>query len=113
MLLEFYVVAWVHQKWCIHCAAIHHQMKLKIFLRNLTRFKGQPQNILGTVLSNESWHQAYLSSLPINKTGIRIRRASDQKKAAYIGSISQSATLVDLITGQSPTADYTFTKIVD
>ena len=28
VLLAFYVVAWVHQKWCIHCAAIHHQRKL-------------------------------------------------------------------------------------
>ena len=67
------------------------------------------ENILGTVLSNESWHRAYL---PINKTGIGIRRASDQIKAAYIGSISQSATLVELITGPSPTADHTFTQML-
>ena len=68
------------------------------------------ENILGTVLSYESWHQA---CLPINKTGIGIRRASDQIKAAYIGSISQSATLVELITSQIPTADHTFTKKID
>ena len=68
------------------------------------------ENILGTVLSNEAWHQA---CSPINKTGIGIRRASDQIKAAYIGSISQSATLVELITGQSPTADHTFNKMID
>ena len=68
------------------------------------------ENILGTVLSNESWYQA---CLPINKTGIGIGRASDQIKAAYIDSISQSATLVELITGQSPTADHTFTKMID
>ena len=68
------------------------------------------ENILGTVLSNESWHQA---CLPINKTGIGIRRASDQIKAAYICSVSQSATLVELITGQIPTADHTFSKMID
>ena len=67
------------------------------------------ENILGTVLSNESWRQACLA---INKTGIGIRRASDQIKAAYIGSISQTATIVELITGQSPTAD-THTKMID
>ena len=61
------------------------------------------ENILGTVLSNGSWHQA---CLPITKTVIGIRRASHQTKAAYIGSISQSATLAELITGHSPTADY-------
>ena len=57
------------------------------------------ENILGTVLSNESWHQACLS---IKKTGIGIWRASDQIKAAYIGSISQSATLVEHITSLLP-----------
>ena len=67
-------------------------------------------NKLGTVFSNESWHQA---CLPFNKTGIGIRRASDQIKTAYIGSVSQSATLVDLITGQSPTADQPCTKLID
>ena len=39
VLLAFYVVAWEHQKWCIHCAAIHHFRKLQIFLKNLTRLK--------------------------------------------------------------------------
>ena len=68
------------------------------------------ENILGTVWTNEPWHQA---CLPINKTGIGIRRASDQIKAACIGSISQSATLVELITGQSSTADHIFTKMSD
>ena len=61
-------------------------------------------------MSNESWHQA---CLPINKTGIGIRRASDQIKAVCIGLISQSATLVERITGQSPTTDHTFTKMID
>ena len=61
-------------------------------------------------MSNESWHQA---CLPISKTGIGTRRASDRIKAAYIGSISQSATLVELIAGQCPTADHTFTKMID
>ena len=61
-------------------------------------------------MSNGSWHQA---CLPINKTGIGVRRAFDQIKAAYISSISQSASLAELITGQSPTADQTFNKMVD
>ena len=61
-------------------------------------------------MSNESWHQA---CLPINETGFGIRRASDQIKAAYIGTVSQSATLVELITGQRPTADHTFSKMID
>ena len=68
------------------------------------------ENILGTVLSNDSSHQA---CLPISKTGIGSRRASHQIKAAYIGSISQSAILVELITGQSLIADHTFTKMID
>ena len=38
---------------------------------------------------------------------------NDQIKAAYIGSISQSATLVELVTGQNSTADHTFTKMID
>ena len=63
------------------------------------------ENILGKVLFNESWHQA---CLPMKKTGIRVRRAADQIKAAYIGSISQSATLVELKTGQGLKADHTY-----
>ena len=51
--------------------------------------------------------------MPINKTGIVVRRASDQIKAAYIGSASQSATLVELITGQNPTADHAYTRMID
>ena len=68
------------------------------------------ENKLGTVLSKETWHQA---SLPTNKTGIVIRRASDQIKANYIISISQSAPLVELITGQSSTRDHTFAKMIN
>ena len=80
-------------------------------MRNLTRFKEQPLRIYWEQsCPTESWHQACLS---INKTGIGIRRASDKIIAAYIGSISQSATLVELTTGQSPIADHTFTKMID
>ena len=62
-------------------------------------------------MSNESWHQA---CLPINKTGVRFLQASDQIQAAYIGSVSLSDSLVQLITGQSPTADHIFfTKMID
>ena len=67
------------------------------------------ETLLGTVLPEESWHQAYL---PINKTETRVRRAFDQIKAANTGSVSQSATLVEVITGQSPTADHTCTKMI-
>ena len=63
------------------------------------------ENILGVVMSNESWHQA---CLPINKTGVRFLQASDQIQAAYIGSVSLSDTLVQLITGQSPTVHHIF-----
>ena len=69
-----------------------------VILKNLTRFKGQLLIIY--------WE-------PINKTGIGIRRACDQIKAAYIVSISQSVTLVELITGPSPTTDQCFTKLID
>ena len=65
---------------------------------------------MGTILSNESRPQA---CLPINKTEIGVRQASDQIKAASIGSVSQSATLVEIITGQSPTADHTYIKMID
>ena len=67
------------------------------------------ETLLGTVLPNESWHQAYL---PINKTETRVRRAFDQIKAANTGSVSQPATLVEVITSQNPTADHTFTKMI-
>ena len=34
-------------------------------------------------------------------------------KAAYIGSVSQSATLLEFINGHSPTADHNLTKMID
>ena len=56
-------------------------------------------------------HGLKLVCLSLRQIGVR--QASDQIKAAYIGSVSQSATLVEVITGQSPTADNTYIKMID
>ena len=61
-------------------------------------------------MPNESWHQA---SFSISKFGIGIRLTSDQIKEVCISSILLSATLVELVTGRSPTTDHTFNKKID
>ena len=111
MLLASYVVASVHQKtlYSLRCNTPSEEA-VKTFEQFESLQRTTFQNILVTVGSNGSWHQA---CLPINKTGIGVRRAFDQIKAAYISSISQSASLAELITGQSPTADQTFNKMVN
>ena len=71
-------------------------------VNSLEEFDSLPQttfeNILGTPLSNESWHQA---SLPINKTGTGIRRAYNWPciDTAY--------------NWPSLTADHILTKVID
>ena len=55
------------------------------------------KNILGTVISENAWKQA---CLPISKTGVGIRQAVDQLKAAFVGSVLLADALVEQITGE-------------
>ena len=57
------------------------------------------ENILGTVLQEESWTQA---TLFINLSGLDFRQCQDQYKASYVGSVVSSEELASKITGQSP-----------
>ena len=68
------------------------------------------ENILGSVISDNSCDQA---CLPISKTGAGVRRSLNQFKAAYVGSLSQSATIVEQITGVNPTHESSFTDLVE
>ena len=68
------------------------------------------EGILGVLLSDTSWDQA---CLPINKTGVGIRRSADQVQAAYVGSVFQSSVLVEKLTGHNPTEDISFIKAVE
>ena len=51
--------------------------------------------------------------LPINKTGVGIRRSADQVQSAYIGSVFQSSVLVENLKGHSPTEDILFIKATE
>ena len=68
--------------------------------------------ILGVLLSDQatSWDQA---CLPINKTGVGIRRSADQVQAAYDGCVFQSSVLVEKLTGHKPTEDISFVEAVE
>ena len=68
------------------------------------------EGILGVLLSDISWDQA---CLPINKTGVGIRRSADQVQAAYVGSVFHSSVLVEKLTGHNPTEDISFVKAVE
>ena len=68
------------------------------------------EGILGVLLSDTSWDQAYL---PINKTGVGIRRSADQVQAACVGSVFQSSVLVEKLTGHNPTEEISFVKAVE
>ena len=68
------------------------------------------ENILGSVISDNSWEQA---CLPISKTGAGVRRSLKQLKAAYVGSLCQSANIVEQITGVNPTHEVSFTDLVE
>ena len=68
------------------------------------------ENILGSVISDNSWEQA---CLPISKTGAGVRRSLNQFKAAYVGSLSQSAKIVEQITGVNTTHEISFTDLVE
>ena len=68
------------------------------------------EGILGVLLSDTSWDQA---CLPINKTGVGIRRSADQVQAAYVGCVFQSSVLVEKLTSHNPTEDISFNKAVE
>ena len=68
------------------------------------------ENILDTVISNNSWDQA---CLPISKTGAGVRSSLYQLKPAYVGSLSQSANIVEQNTGVNPTHESSFTEHVE
>ena len=61
-------------------------------------------------MSDTSWDQA---CLPINKTGVGLRRSADQVQAANVGSVFQSTDLVEKLTGHNPTEDISFVKAVE
>ena len=65
------------------------------------------EGILGVLLSNTSWDQTCPT---INKTGVGIRRSTDQVQAAYVRSVFQSSVLVEKLTGHNPTEDISFVK---
>ena len=68
------------------------------------------ESILGVLFSDTSWDQA---CLPINKTGVGIRRSADQVQAAYVGSFFQSSVLVEKLTGHNPTEVVSFVEAVE
>ena len=51
--------------------------------------------------------------LLLSKTGARIRRSLNQFKAAYVRSLSQSANIVEQITGVNPTHQSSFTDLAE
>ena len=69
-------------------------------------FKG----FLGILMSDTFCDQA---CLPINKTGVGIRRSADQAQAAYVGCVSQSSLLVEKLTGHNRTEDISFVKFTE
>ena len=87
-------------KWCILCVVKRPQVQL---INPLKKFDAQQrkklENILGTVLPEESWAQA---TLPITLSGLGVRQCQDQYKASYVGSVLSSEDLVSKITGESP-----------
>ena len=72
-------------------------------IKSLKEFDAQQreklENILGTVLPEESWTQA---TLPITLSGLGVRQCQDQYKASYVGSVLSSEDLVSKITGEGP-----------
>ena len=68
------------------------------------------ENILGSVISNNSRDQA---CPPISKTGAGARRSLNRLKIAHVGSLSQSANIVEQITGVNPTHESSCTDLVE
>ena len=65
------------------------------------------ENILGSVISDNSWEQGCLQ---ISKTRAGVRRSLTQFKAAYVGSLCHSAN-IEQITGVNPTHEISFTDL--
>ena len=63
------------------------------------------EKMLGTVISDNAWKQA---CLPISKTGVGIRHAVDQLKAAFVGSVLKADALVKQKTGEKITDNQIF-----
>ena len=57
------------------------------------------ENILGTVLPEDSWTQA---TLPLTLSGFGVCQCQDLYKASYVCSVLSSEDLVSEITGESP-----------
>ena len=68
------------------------------------------QNILSSVISDNSWDQA---CLPVSKTEAVVRRSLNQFQAVYFGSLSQSANIVEQITGVNSTHESSPTDLVE
>ena len=68
------------------------------------------ENMLSTVIGDSAWKQTFL---PINKTGVGIRQAVDQLKAAFVGPVSQADALVEQITGEKITGNQIFKETVE
>ena len=68
------------------------------------------EKTLGSVISDNSWEQA---CLPISKKGAGVRSSLNEFKAAYVGSLCQSANIVEQITGVNPTHEISFTDLVE
>ena len=66
--------------------------------------------MLGTIISDNACKQA---CPPISKTGVGIRQATDQLKAAFVGSVSQADVLVEQITGEKITDNQIFKETVE
>ena len=67
------------------------------------------ESILGSVISNNSWDQAW----PISKTGAGVWRSPIQSIAAYVISLSRSANIVEQITRANLTHQISFTDLVE
>ena len=63
--------------------------------------------MLGAVVTNNYWKQA---CLPISKNGFGMRQANDQIKATYVGFLTQSSEVAELLSEVNPIEGPTFIK---
>ena len=99
VLLVFCVFALVLPKWSTICNAILLRTNQIKSFENLLWFSVQPLKVfLGFCCQTPL-------GLPINKTGLGLRRSADQVQAAYVESVFQSYVLVEKLSGHNPTED--------